>query len=144
MGLRKVTKRTNTRTASQCPLASPQTPNQEIDPMDNLREIEAKLLQIKTLTDECLRELGRHPKENRKSKKNPAQVAKPGARKLDFSKPVRPFMKSYSQGMNGKKMTAIMEMDFNRFFTSKARDEDWVESSKGQYKLRPGWKAIFN
>jgi len=141
--------------------------------MDNLREIEAKLLQIKTLTDECLRELGRHPKENRKSKKNPAQVAKPGARKLDFSKPVRPFMKSYSQGMNGqkkftlllaklakgdlttgialteieahwKKMTAIMEMDFNRFFTSKARDEDWVESSKGQYKLRPGWKAIFN
>ena len=82
-------------------------------------------------------------------------------------------MKSYSQGMNGqkkftlllarlakgdltkgiplteieahwKKMTAIMEMDFNRFFTSKARDEDWVESSKGQYKLRPGWKAIFN
>lgn len=141
--------------------------------MDNLHELKAKLLQIKTLADECLQELGRHPKGKTKSKKNIVQVANPAPRKLDFSKPVRPFMKSYSQGMNGqkkftlllaklvkgdltkgfplteieahwKKMTAIMEMDFNRFFTSKARDEDWVESSKGQYKLRPSWKAIFN
>ena len=140
--------------------------------MYNLHELQVKLLQIRTLADECLRELGRHPKENRKSKKNPAHVANPAPQNLDFSKPVRPFMKSYSQGMNGqkkftlllarlakgdlakgiplteiethwKKMTAIMEMDFNRYFTSKARDEDWVESLKGSYKLRPGWKAIF-
>ena len=141
--------------------------------MDNVREVEAKLHQIKALADECLRELGRLLKEKTKSKKISVQVANPGPGKLDFSKPVRPFMKSYSQGMNGqkkftlllarlakgdlatgialteierhwKKMTAIMEMDFNRYFTSKARDEDWVESAKGQYKLRPGWKAIFH
>ena len=71
--------------------------------MNNLRKIEAKLLQIKTLADECLREMGRHPQEKIKSKNTPSQVENTAPRKLDFSKPVRPFMKSYSQGMNGKR-----------------------------------------
>ncbi|MFQ5663677.1 MAG: hypothetical protein ACE5HL_07590 [Terriglobia bacterium] len=93
---------------------------------------------------------------------------------LDFGMPVRPFIKRYSKGMSGPKkftlllarlvkgdpkkqiqvgeiekhwdkMTSLMGIDFNRFFPSQAKDNDWVESKrKGFYNLRPGWKDIFS
>jgi hypothetical protein len=41
------------------------------------------------------------------------------------------------------KMTAILEMDFNLFFTGDAKDRDWVETkSKGLYNLRPAWSDV--
>jgi len=42
-------------------------------------------------------------------------------------------------------MTSLMDrMEFNRFFSSQAKDRDWVESKKrGFYRLRPSWKGIF-
>jgi hypothetical protein len=40
-------------------------------------------------------------------------------------------------------MTAILEMEFNLFFTGDAKDRDWVDTkSKGLYSLRPGWRDI--
>jgi hypothetical protein len=94
------------------------------------------------------------------------------AKSLILSKPIRPFVKSYSKNLSGSKkfvllvawlakgdlkkqiplseikkrwgqMTAILEMEFNLFFTGDAKDKDWVETkSKGLYSLRPGWRDI--
>ncbi len=91
---------------------------------------------------------------------------------LDFNKPIRPFMKCYSKNLGGSKkfvllvawlakgdlkkqialseikkqwsqMTAILEMNFNLFFTGDAKDRDWVETkTKGIYNLRPAWRDV--
>lgn len=43
--------------------------------------------------------------------------------------------------MEGKK---FMGMEFNRFYSAEARENDWVESKKNKfYNLRPFWKDIF-
>ena len=96
------------------------------------------------------------------------------ALRIDFDMPTRPFIKKYAKGMSGPQrftlllaglvngdlkkevqlkeihktwnaMTALMDkMKFNRFFTSQAKDRDWVESKqRGFYSLRPSWKEIF-
>jgi hypothetical protein len=131
----------------------------------------ATLQQIKALTEECLRAVGEKP-EPKSRKKELAQARSPGPVQVDFDKPVRPFMKSYAKGLSGPKkfalllswlgkgdlkkevalseiekrwngMTAILEMEFNRFFAAEAKDNDWVESKKrGQYNLRPAWRDI--
>lgn len=95
--------------------------------------------------------------------------------KVNFDKPLRPFMKQYvTKNMSGakkftlllvrltkgdlkkevalaeiekqwSKMTSIVGTEFNRFFPSAAKDNDWVESKrKGSYNLRPNWKEIFS
>lgn len=48
---------------------------------------------------------------------------------------------------NWNKMTAknLMGMKFNRFYTSQARENDWVSTEKsGSYHLRTSWKDIFD
>lgn len=48
---------------------------------------------------------------------------------------------------NWSKMTAknLMGMKFNRFYTSQARENDWVSTEKsGSYHLRSSWKDIFD
>jgi hypothetical protein len=45
------------------------------------------------------------------------------------------------------RMTAkgLLGMKFNRFYTTKAKEHDWVNTEKqGLYHLRPSWKGIFN
>jgi hypothetical protein len=47
---------------------------------------------------------------------------------------------------NWNKMRAktLLNMKFNLFYTSQAKENDWVESKrKGFYNLRPSWKEIF-
>jgi hypothetical protein len=102
--------------------------------------------------------------------------AKKGSNDIDYSKPLRPFVKRYGAGMSGPKkftlvlahlaggdlsknvsldqvqrywsrMTAkgLLGMKFNRFYSAKAKDNDWVNTEKsGLYHLRPSWKEIFN
>jgi len=93
---------------------------------------------------------------------------------LDFSMPIRAFIKKYSGRMSGpKKFTlmlaylakgnldkeimltdiedrwnrmtskSLLGMKFNRFYSSQAKENDWVHASKqGSYHLRPNWKSI--
>lgn len=45
------------------------------------------------------------------------------------------------------KMTAkgLLGMKFNIFYSTKAKEHDWVKTEKnGLYHLRPSWKDIFN
>ena len=129
----------------------------------------ATLRQIKILVDDALRgsEL-QIPPEPHKHKPPSSTISH--ASEIDFSKPIRPFMKVYSSGLSGPKkfvlllarlsggeitkevnlseiqeawnrMTVILQMEFNRFFPSQAKDRDWVESKKkGLYNLRPDWR----
>lgn len=144
--------------------------------MENFEEVARKLQQIRTIADECLSQLDLHlrlnPKPNASNRKEQKNAR--ATEKIDFGKPIRPFIKQHSQGMSGSKkftlllarlaagelakevaleeivthwnkMSALMGADFNRFFPSEAKDNDWVESRKrGFYNLRPEWKAIFN
>lgn len=39
----------------------------------------------------------------------------------------------------------LLGLNFNRLYTSQARDNDWASTEKsGVYHLRPSWKEIFN
>lgn len=39
---------------------------------------------------------------------------------------------------------SVLGMDFNSFYSTEAREKDWVDSKKkGLYNLRPSWKDIF-
>ena len=96
-------------------------------------------------------------------------------RALDFSTPIRAFVKRNGNGMSGpkkftllvayltkgettkqtslaeiekqwNKMTAksLLGMKFNRFYSSQAKENDWVITGKtGSYSLRPSWKEVF-
>lgn len=91
---------------------------------------------------------------------------------IDFSLPIRPFIKKYCIDMGGpKKFTLLLAYlvngdqdkicslasihkewnklkgflsEFNRSYTTKAKDKDWVDTKKDGYFLRPEWKKIFN
>ena len=131
----------------------------------------AALQHIRALAEESLRAAGERP-ERRYSKKKSLQTKDQGPIQLDFDRPLRPFMKSYSKGLSGPKKfvlllsclakgdlrkevslreiqghwnrkTSLLEMNFNRFFPAQAKDNDWVESKKkGLYNLRPIWRDI--
>lgn len=39
---------------------------------------------------------------------------------------------------------SLLGMEFNLFYSSEAKEQDWVETKKhGEYNLRPSWKGIF-
>lgn len=38
----------------------------------------------------------------------------------------------------------LFGMKFNRFYTSNARENDWVVGDGGGYRLRPNWRKIFD
>ncbi len=89
---------------------------------------------------------------------------------LDFTKSDRAFMKAYAKGLSGtrkfvlmvaylakgqagkevqlndvqkrwNKMTAILAVTFNTFYSNTAKDDGWVNTSKqGVYTLTPSWK----
>lgn len=92
---------------------------------------------------------------------------------VDFSIPARAFIKKYSSNMIGaekfallvaylakgdeskaislpeiqnewNRMTELLGGKFNRAYTVRVRDNDWVNAEKtGSYHLRPSWKSIF-
>lgn len=92
--------------------------------------------------------------------------------KVDFTIPIRAFLKKYSAGLSGPEKftlllaylakgnenksialadiqsawpTSLMGGKFNPAYTIRAKDNDWVHTeSAGSYRLRPSWKAIFN
>jgi len=106
------------------------------------------------------------------SKKSPSEQAVRSPDGLEFSLPVRPFIKKYSAGMSGSrrlvllvarlasgvegssvsisevqdawgKMTALMGGAYNSAHASRARDNGWVDSPKaGTLTLLNGWKGI--
>ena len=110
------------------------------------------------------------------SKKAAPVKARQSSKDLDFSTPMRAFVKRYGADMSGpkkftlllaylakgdtkarvslteivkfwNKMTAknLLGMKFNRFYTSDAKENDWVNTEKsGSYHLRPSWKDIFD
>lgn len=105
-----------------------------------------------------------------------ASKGKPTKRAMDFSTPIRAFIKRHGSGLSGpkkftllvayltkgettkeislaeiekhwNKMTAksLLSMKFNRFYSSQAKDNDWVNAGKtGSYNLRPSWKDVFD
>jgi hypothetical protein len=105
----------------------------------------------------------------------PAAKTKKSSKALDFSTPIRAFIKKHAGGMSGpkklallvayltkgdatkqipladvekqwNKMTAknLLGVKFNRFYTSQAKENDWVTTGKtGAYSVRPSWKDIF-
>lgn len=136
----------------------------------NREKLISKLKELRTIAEECLTLVAGETETPLAD----GQVTMAGKQRegLDFGKPIRPFMKSYSKNLSGSKkfvllvawlargdlkkqialsevkkrwsqMTAILEMEFNLFFTGDAKDRDWVETkSKGLYSLRPGWRDI--
>jgi hypothetical protein len=130
----------------------------------------SKLEELKTIAEECLTLLAGEPDPTLIQGRGTA--AREQREALDFNKPIRPFMKSYYKNLGGSKkfvllvawltkgdlkkqialseikkqwgqMTAILEMNFNLFFTGDAKDRDWVETkSKGLYNLRPAWRDV--
>lgn len=127
-----------------------------------------RIKELKAIAEECLTMLGQvEPHSSRVNA--PAANKRRNPLRLDFGKPIRPFMKAYAKNLSGPKkfvlllawltkgdlkkqvlqseiqkqwnrMTAILEMDFNRFFAAAAKDNDWVEAkTKGLYNLRPAW-----
>ncbi|NTW13625.1 MAG: hypothetical protein HGA31_01160 [Candidatus Moranbacteria bacterium] len=134
--------------------------------------IAKRLRQIQILTEECLSVLSVPDKHIPK-----ARVSTPAKNTeiadLDFSTPLRAFIKNHSKGMSGqKKFTLILahatkgqlsvgvsrsalERDwgkmksilgsYNDAYSIRAKESDWVTSSKnGVYSLRPSWQKIFN
>lgn len=134
----------------------------------NQAKLIAALEEIKALAEECVCVTVEHPKP--RSFKKGLQTKSHRSFHVDFAKPLRPFMKTYSKGLSGTKkfvlllswltkgnlkkdvalkeierqwnrMTSLLEMEFNRFSPARAKDNDWVESKKkGFYNLRPNWK----
>src|SRR5438552_3763832 len=118
------------------------------------------------------RRTGEGPKATRPAKTEPAEPRKPVRSRqtadLDFSLPIRPFMKRYAKGVSGpkkfailvahlakgdlktevnfkeiekhwNKMTQLMDGRFNSAHASRARDHGWVDSPRhGVYKLLSG------
>jgi len=139
-------------------------------------ELAKRLKKIQELTEECLGFLsGIIPKDKIvKARKSISSPVETDVDSIDFSIPLRPFIKKYSEGMSGQKkftlilaslskgkseeqvtlvsiekswnsMTAILGSKFNRFYSQTAKDNDWVTSlGKGTYSLRPNWKKIFD
>jgi hypothetical protein len=101
--------------------------------------------------------------------RKPVRSAK--SAELDFSLPIRPFMKRYAKGVSGprkfailvahlakgdletevafkdvekqwNKMTQLMDGRFNSAHASRAKDNGWVDSPRhGIYKLLSGWSG---
>ncbi|MCX6570513.1 MAG: hypothetical protein NT006_03705 [Candidatus Aminicenantes bacterium] len=142
--------------------------------MDKAKLI-SSLQQIKNLAEECLGGFQDAAKPQRIAKTPSIPLHDPKPARIDFDKPLRPFIKQYAKGMSGAekfilllsrlvkgdleqevalvdivnqwnkmKSESLLSMDFNRCYSSLAKDYDWVESKKkGFYNLRPDWKEIF-
>jgi hypothetical protein len=130
-----------------------------------------KLEQIKNLTEECLSEISSKPELKTKRKNTERSIS--SLVNIDFDMNERAFIKKYSQGMGGpkkfvlvlaylvkgkvglektlteiekrwNKMTSLLKGKFNRYYSARAKENNWVDSRKsGFYFLTKNWKEIF-
>jgi hypothetical protein len=138
--------------------------------MENEKIIQ-KLSQAKQIIVECLQEMS--GKKAVPQKRKQVERGVPANGDLDYSMPLRPFIKRHASKMSGpkkfililaylakgnlkagvkaesvqkewNKATSLLGGKFNWFYTGAAKDNDWVESKKqGSYNLRPAWREIF-
>lgn len=129
--------------------------------------VASKLKQVKVLVEECLLALDNGG--NRQAEAVPTETPNSVAPDIDFTRPVRPYMKIFA-GLSGSRkfvlllawlakgdlekqvplseiqslwdsMSGMLKTKFNRKFSSEAKDADWVDTRKfGLYNLRPNWK----
>lgn len=126
----------------------------------NHAQLTEKLTRIKLLADECLRDLAVSQRQHRITTAPAKAIAVRSPLNLDFTEPVRPFIKKHASGLSGPKkftlllarlvegdlrkeisllevekawngMTALMDgMKFNRFYSQQAKDNGWVDTKK--------------
>jgi hypothetical protein len=127
----------------------------------NHAQLVEKLTRIKLLADECLRDLAVSQRQQRVGAVPTAKVKSVHVTSdLDFTLPIRPFIKKYAAGLSGPKkftlllarlverdlqkeisllevekawngMTSLMGgMKFNRFYSQQAKDNGWVDTKK--------------
>lgn len=137
-------------------------------------QLKHKLEQVKILVEECLFVLGNVPQAEQKTIKVSRQRKEIDVPKFDFTMTGRSFIKLYAKGMSGSKRFALLlayltkgnlgqvvkleEIEnhwkkmgakslmgkFARIYSTRAKENDWVESPKSkEYKLRPSWDKIF-
>ena len=134
-------------------------------------EIVEKLVQAKQIIESCLSTLTDKKTSVVKTVQKKEKAIP--VNRIDFSLPIRPFIKRYASKLSGPKkftlvlahlvkgdekkeitldaiqkewgkMTVLLGGSFNRFYTGKAKENDWVETKKqGSYNLRPSWRGIF-
>jgi hypothetical protein len=135
--------------------------------MENNASVITRLKEVNRLVAECLSALENSPVAPEKSVRGRPINAKFS---VDFSVPLRAFMKRHAKGLSGPqkftlllarlaageksqsielaaiasewdKMTSILGGRFNRFYSNQARERDWVATNKvGTYHLRPNWR----
>ena len=111
----------------------------------------------------------RHPQHRKKSAPKPTVKGK-----VNFSTPIRAFVKLHARDMSGSqkfallvayltkgdtkkelpmtdveknwnRMKPLLDGKFNLAYTTRAKDNGWVDSPKrGFYVILPGWKGIFD
>ncbi len=95
----------------------------------------ATLQQIRDLAEESLRTAGEQPKL-RSSKKKSLETKDQGPIQLDFDRPLRPFMKSYSKRLSGPKkfvlfLSCLAKGDLKREVPLKDIEGHWNRQCKG-------------
>lgn len=140
-------------------------------PSSDLRD---RILRAREILDEALELLSSDDSPSKTARKSgrpkPSAVSSPV--KLDFSMPLRAFVKAHCKDMSGpkkftllvaylacgdaskqvpradvekswNKLTGLLGTSFNPAHTSRARENDWVNTAKaGSYHLRPRWREI--
>jgi hypothetical protein len=132
------------------------------------------LRQIEKLAAECLRAVDELPAAAQETPVRTGTGKQGKAREaLDFTLPVRPFVKKHARGLGGPakftlvlahmakgksgvsvplssirkawdKMTGLLD-DLNLAYPTRAKDKGWVDSPKtGTYVLLSGWTEIFS
>lgn len=134
------------------------------------KEILFKLKQIETILHECMSDVDGSNQEETSGKRLKIKSTK---EKIDFSLSNRAFLNKYAKGLSGpKKFTllvamlvkgdlkkevklsdvtkvwnkskSLLEISFNRFFSVKAVENNWVmPSGHGVYYLSINWEEIF-
>lgn len=138
-------------------------------------ELLQKLNQARDIIIECLEVLGKNgERASIKTVRTEGRKKGDLLAEVDFEKPIRPYVREYTKDKSGpkkftllvayltkgdvsqsvllsevkkqwNKMKRLLGGDFNRFYSSQARDKDWVYSPKqGLYTLRPKWKDALN
>jgi len=75
--------------------------------MDKAKLI-SSLKQIKELADECLAGFQDSAEPKRVAKRSAISSPKPRPTKIDFDKPMRPFIKEHAKGMNGQEKFTLL------------------------------------
>ena len=137
----------------------------------NKEKLIQSLKQIRSLVEDSLLELSAIHKTDISEKK--IQQSKCFSGEIDFDMNERAFIKKYGKGMSGpkkfvlilaylvkgkvgqekslseienhwNKMTSLVGGKFNRFYSARAKENNWVDSKKtGFYQLTSDWKKIF-